>query len=524
MHIALVLHAHLPYVRHPEHERSIEEAWLFDAIWGAYLPLIETLAAVDPPDERQGPPVTVSLSPPLLEMWADRGLRQRFMTHVDGLERLAGRVAPAWVPRLRRARAAYERLDGDLTRAFVKLADDRRVELITTSATHAFLPSLKTAAALRAQLRLGRRAFEAHTRMTTDGLWLPECGFDPRFDADLACAGVRFSVLDAHGLALADPRPPFGVYRPILSPSGVAYFGRELEASEAVWSRTRGFPGDPVYREFHRDVGFEADVDALGEWTLPGGARRSTGLKVHAISGDPYDAERAEARARAHASVFVDAAIDRLAVVARAGVTRPVITAPFDAELFGHWWYEGPTFLAEVLRLLARPSSLARATSLGAVLDAQEPLALSVPAASTWGEGGFARTWIGPVGDAAPSLGSASMLRHVHRAEVRLLEADAIVRDTLASEKRRRARIQAIRELALLESSDWAFMQHVARNAEYASRRVRLHAARVERLAGLTTTEAWSDDDARWLRDVERSSPLFSMLDEDAFANVFDPW
>jgi len=506
-------------VRHPEHERSIEEAWLFDAIWGAYLPLHEVLASAEP---HRAPLLTLSLSPTLLEMFADRGLRRRFLDHVDGLERLASRVAPAWVPRFREARAAYERVDHDLARAFVKLGDEGRVELITTAATHAFLPSLKTGAAVRAQLRLGLRAFEAHTRTTSAGLWLPECGFDPRIDADLACAGVRYSVLDAHGLQFGEPRPPFDVYRPVLSPSGVAYFARELDASEAVWSRTRGFPGDPVYREFHRDVGFEAAPDALGEWTLPGGARRSTGLKPHAIGGGTYDPAAAADRAREHAAKFVASAAERLTGVARAGVPRPVIVAPFDAELFGHWWYEGPAFLAEVLRLLARPSSSVHASSLGSILDADDSLALSMPAPSTWGEGGFARTWVGASSDAAKN--PASLLRHVHRAEVRLLEADAIVRDTLASNKRRRARIQAIKELALLEASDWAFMLHVGRNAPYGEKRVRLHASRVDRLAGLTTTESWTPEDERFLRDVEQASPLFASLDEDAFANVFDPW
>ncbi|MFO0618611.1 MAG: 1,4-alpha-glucan branching protein domain-containing protein [Polyangiaceae bacterium] len=519
MHIALVLHAHLPYVRHPEHGRSIEEAWLFDAMWGAYLPLLRVLGdAPRHPDRGDAPLVTLSLSPTLLEMLADRGLRRRFVEHVEGLARLASRVDPAWAPRFREALEAYERFDRDLTRAFVKLGDERRVELITTSATHAFLPALKTSAALRAQLRLGLRAFEAHTRAAPAGLWLPECGFDPRFDADLACAGARYTVLDAHGLAFGAPRPPFGVYRPVLSPSGVAYFGRELEASAAVWSRTRGYPGDPVYREFHRDVGHEAEPALLEEWTLPGGARRSTGLKIHAISGDRYDAARAADRARAHAADFVASCGDRLGRAARASVDKPVIVAPFDAELFGHWWYEGPTFLAEVLRLLARPTSSVRASSLGAILDEADPLAISTPAPSTWGEGGFAQTWLGPTSK------PASMLRHVHRAEARLLEADAIVRDTLASLKRRRSRIQAIRELALLEASDWAFMLHVGRNAEYGERRVRLHAGRVERLAHLTTTEEWSPEDEAWLREVEQSSPLFSVLDEDAFANVFDPW
>ncbi len=529
MHVAFVLHAHLPYVRHPEHERSIEERWLFEATWECYLRIVDVIERLPEPE---GPVLTLSLSPTLLEMFADPMLRRRRDDHLARTSALAERARASGafggcekaldhhLASLARARSTLDRFGGDLTRAFVSLAERGRVELTTTTATHAYLPGLKTGAAVRAQLRLGRRAFEHHTRCPPSGLWLPECAYEPRLGPDLALAGARFAVLDAHGLELARPRPPFDVYAPILSSTGVAFFGREPEASSAIWSRREGYPGDPAYREFYRDVGFDAPREVLGDEIGPNERRLMTGLKLHAITREepkaPYDPERAEARARAHAQAFVAEVGERLTRARDAGAREPIVVAPFDAELFGHWWYEGPTFLAEVLSLCSGAPGAPRATSLGRYLERFPELAVAEPATSSWGEGGFGAVWTHPA--------TARLWRHAHHAEVRVLEVDAVVRDTLASEKRRRARIQAIRELLLLESSDWAFMLRQGDTAEYADMRVRLHASRIDRLTKLALTEAWSDEDHAWLASVEAHTPLFAELDDDAYAHVFDPW
>ncbi len=529
MHVAFVLHAHLPYVRHPEHARSIEERWLFEATWECYLRLIAVLERAPSPEE---PLLTLSVSPTLLEMFADRELRRRFTDHIARISGLADRVRASgrfeghekaidhYRSSLRTTRELYARHSGDLTRAFVSLAESGHIELATTTATHAYLPGLKTGATVRAQLRLGRRVFEQHTRRAPSGLWLPECAYDPRLGADIALCGAKYTVLDTHGLDLARPRPPFDVYAPILAHSGVAFFGREPNATRAIWSREEGYPGHPVYREFYRDVGFDADDETLADEKGPAGTRLMTGLKLHAITGaEPkraYDPTLATAQAKEHAREFVTGVTERLAKAKAAGVSAPIVVAPFDAELFGHWWYEGPDFLGEVLGLLSAPEEMARPISLSRYLERFPEIRVAEPAASSWGEGGFGSVWT--------HSETARLWRHVHHAEVRVLEVDAVVRDTLASEKRRRARIQAIRELLLLESSDWAFMLRQGDMSEYANMRVRLHASRIERLTALALTEAWTPDDLSWLTSVEAHTPLFSSLDEDTYAHVFDPW
>lgn len=536
--VALVLHAHLPYVRHPEHARSIEERWLFEALWESYLPLLGVFERL----ERSGvvAPLTVSVSPPLAAMLRDDHLQRRFEDHLARVDRLAAReearASDAFAPplrfyraRLREARALWDRLGGDVLGALVAHHREGRLDLITTTASHAYLPGLLPAS-VRAQLRLGLRSFEALTGVRPAGLWLPECAYDPRLDPDLAAAGVRYTVLDAHGVDLAVPRPPRGVLAPVLSPSGIAYFGRDGRAARDVWSRAAGYPGHADYREFHRDLGFDLPLEDLDDEIGPGGARLMTGLKLHRVTGpgphkEPYDPARASALARAHAADFLAKRAAELTPGAEglpANSTQlppPILVAPFDAELFGHWWLEGPAFLEHVLTGLDAssrgPLPLA-ATSLTAYLERYPEAPIAEPAPSTWGEGGFGEAWTGPA--------TARLWRHMHHT------AREVQAALLRSPKGRRASAfeQSIRELMLLESSDWAFMITRGEMAEYAESRVRAHVHRARRLALIGAAEslpgALRPEDAAWARAVAERNTFLSELSGPSILDAFDPW
>ncbi len=538
-HVALLLHAHLPYVRHPEHARPLEERWLHEALIESYLPIVDVLDRLG--NEEIHAPFTISLSPTLLAMLGDLELRARFVDHLAHVQRLAARLLrgdgidsatldaagclgaalPFAAARLAEVHAIWDRLGGDVVSALVRHADAGRIELVTTTATHAYLPGLlPSPASIRAQLRLGLRYFERVTGRRSIGLWLPECAYDPRLAPDLAAAGVRFAVLDAHGLELARPRPPFGATAPVIGPGGVAYFGRDPAAARDVWSRTTGYPGDPAYREFYRDVGFDLPAEILEGELGPNGTRLMTGLKLHRITGeglpkDRYDPARAEERARIHAAHFV--AVRETALTSSPiGNAAPLLVAPFDAELFGHWWFEGPIFLEHTLRALAASAREGRiaATTLGGYLERFPEAAVAEPAPSTWGEGGFGEVWTGPA--------AARLLRHVHHTE-RLVRR-AVDRRRDASGLAGRALDQAIRELLLLESSDWPFMLHRGDMAGYAETRAGAHAHRAARLAKIAETIAPTMEDLTWVHAVASRDRFLSELTGEAIRDAFDPW
>ncbi len=526
--LALVLHTHLPYVRHPEHERPIEERWLHEAIIECYLPLLDALARL----ERDGvhARLTMSLTAPLAEMLRDALLRARFDDHLTRLTRFVDRVVAASTypigfdaalaqarAALRAARARWDTIGGDVVGALVAHARRGTLQLLASSATHAFLPGLvPRPASLRAQLRLGVAAFERQTGLSAAGMWLPECAYDPSFDADLAGVGVRMTIVDGHGLHRATPRPPFGVHAPVVSPSGVAFFGRDEASSRQVWAREIGYPGNFGYRDFYRDAGFDLDEALLDDQLGPFGARLMSGLKVHKITGpswqkQPYDPDEARAQVSRDASHFVSERRRHLADLCATMPVRPVIVAPYDTELFGHWWAEGPWFVEGVLREVARAPDV-DAVTLADLLERRPAVAECTPGASTWGKGGHGEVWLD--GD------NAELWRHVHHAsrEVEVLVSTHRRAEGLEG----RALDLAVREALLLQSSDFPFIIHTGSMVDYAWARVRAHAARVWRLSGIVTGARRGPDDEGWVEDLDRRDAFLRGLGSEVLRGAFD--
>jgi 1,4-alpha-glucan branching enzyme len=519
--LLLVLHAHLPYVRHPGPEQPLEADWLPEAVAGAYLPLLDLLDRLD----ADGVPVrlTLGVSPTLSSMLGDPTLRtwvgRRLGDQVELAEREVhrtekdaslGPIARYHRDRLRRLLGLWEdRYRSDLVSAFARAEQRGQLELVTTAATHAFLPLLRhLPEALRAQISVGA---DHHARVfghRADGFWLPECGYFPGVERVLAGEELRFTFLEARGLVLAEPRPLASVYAPLFTESGVAVYGRDPESSEEVWSAESGYPSDPAYLDFHRDAGWELPEEALAPVLRPGQPRRALGLRYHRVTGStehkaPYQPEPARQRALQHAQHFVQRRLSRLAEL-RPRVSRPpVLVAPYDAELFGHWWHEGPSFLEELFRQ-AFAQGLATATpgdDLARFPEAQ----LASPAESSWGTEGSARTWLDPSNDWIPP--------EVHRAAGALVaEARARPGQGLAG---RRLLDQAARELLLAQSSDFPFILRAGTVVDYARGRVRTH---LERFWALLAQAAGRPADGSAATDAFAADVLFPGLDFRVFS------
>src|SRR5438132_5751462 len=211
--LAFVLHARLPFVRHPAHEDFLEERWLAEAITETYIPLLEMLGALE--RDRVPARLTLSLSPPLLAMLADRLLRARYLRHLDRLVELAEkeerrtrpdprfhRLAEMYLARFYRVRAVFlDEWQQDLVAAFRAFQERGLLEIITCGATHGFLPLLGvTPGTARAQIEVAVAEDRRFFRRGPDGFWLPECAFEPGLEAELARAGIRYFFVDTHGI------------------------------------------------------------------------------------------------------------------------------------------------------------------------------------------------------------------------------------------------------------------------------------------------------------------------------------
>jgi 1,4-alpha-glucan branching enzyme len=492
-YLSLLLHAHLPFVRHPEHDRFFEETWLFEAITESYVPLLQMFEGW----RRDKVParLTLTLSPTLCSMLRDRLLQARYQRHLDALIELAGKEIhrTAWEPafhqlaneyhqRLNSVRTYYLAQGGDLVGAFSRHQQLGQIDLITTSATHALLPLLAAhPPSLRAQLLLARDYYQQCFGKAPDGIWLPECAYVPELEPALAEAGFRWFILDAHGLMHARPRPLYLNFAPVVTEHGLAAFGRDVESAKQVWSRQEGYPGDSRYRDFYRDIGYDLDLDYVNPYLAAPGHRNFTGLKYHRITGGTaekqiYEREAALKAADEHASHFLRARVAQIANLAGALDRPPLVVAPYDAELFGHWWYEGPQFLDLFARKACFDQTAFSLVTLSDYLARHPTNQVAQPAASSWGDGGYWNVWLNEA--------NAWIYPHLQVAQQRMTE---LVRSCAAMDKplapvMNRALQQAGRELLLAQASDWPFIMQTGTSPEYARKRVEEHLLRFTQL------------------------------------------
>jgi 1,4-alpha-glucan branching enzyme len=487
-YLALILHAHLPFVRHPEHEHFLEEDWFFEAITESYIPLLRMMQRLV--DDRVPFKLTMSITPTLCAMLQDRLLRERYVRHLDLLIDFAARERKrnSKHPRLRELADFYSKIFCETKRFFVddckcdllppfrELRANGALEIIASAATHGLLPLLlqQSREAARTQILIGRDVYLDVFAAEPAGFWLPECAYAPGLEPILQEANIRWFVLDAHGLLFGKPQPRRSIYAPCYTPAGPAAFARDRDSSRQVWSAQGGYPGDPVYREFYRDAGFDLPMEHLGP--VGHGTRIFSGVKYHRITGpseekelyDPFAAERVAETQAVH---FLEERRCQMREVAAAGFD-PIVVVPFDAELFGHWWFEGPRFLEQVIRRganqrdfhLSAPSEYLASNSTQQIIE---------PTASTWGENGYFEVWLNP--------SNAWIYPQLHIAAERMSEAARRYAKN-CSPFAERVLKQLARELLLAQSSDWAFLIKTGTAREYATKRAVDHLTRFNRL------------------------------------------
>jgi 1,4-alpha-glucan branching enzyme len=521
-YLCLVLHAHLPYVRHPEHEFFLEENWLYEAITETYIPLLETFTRLI--DEGIDFRITLSLSPVLIEMLSDELLMERYDRHLGRLLELVGGevrrtkgdihfepVARLYQKRFSRVHYLFQQVyKRNLVHAFRQLQETGRVQIIASAATHAFLPNLCAyPRAVKAQITIGSRLYRKNFGRRPEGIWLPECGFVPGFDDYVREEGMRFFFLETHGVTHSAPAPLRGVYAPVVCPSGAFVFGRDVETSMQVWSSFGGYPGDFEYRDFYRDVGFDLDQEHIRNFLEPFGTRTFTGLKYYKITGrtdrkESYVREVARDKFIEHAGHFIMQREKQIELLSESLKIRPVIAAIYDAELFGHWWFEGPEWLEEVLRGIHQRRRNFTTVTPSEYLSMQTTrkggVHVCTPSISSWGEKGYNEVWLNKVNDYT--------YRHLLKATERM--GSLAERYPDAEGILKRALNQAIREILLAQHSDWTFIMRRDTAVEYARRRFEEH---IGRFTVLYHSILSGHIPEKWLSETEDRDRIFQDID-----------
>ncbi len=517
-YFCLVLHTHLPYIHHPEYETFLEERWFFEAVHETYIPI---LMVFDRLAERNIPfKVTMSLTPPLLEMMKENSLCEKFVRHTKGLIELCEKelahvktkeekqLAEFYKDRFENNLQYYEKLSRDLVKGFEKHSKSGRVQLITCNATHAYLPLLQhDPRSVDIQIKVGVESFKKSVGHSPNGIWLAECGYYPGLDETLAKYGLKFFFVDSHALWYADEKPKYGVYRPVMTPSGVFAFARDPESSEQVWSAALGYPGDSRYREFYRDIGFDRDYEYIKPYVDPSGVRVNTGIKYYKITSKelPLKEKQFYNRAEAlqavedHAADFLAKKIAQVERLHNIFGEPPVIVAPFDTELFGHWWFEGPEFIESFFTKMAQSRVLKPLTAFEAT-EKFDSYQILTPAESSWGNGGYHETWLNGKNDWVQiHIKELSERLHKH-IDKYMDETDSL---------KIRVLNQMFREVLLLQSSDWQFIITTGTSVEYAVNRIKTHVKRFLDLENQLLEDNISED---YLKKLESTDAIFPWL------------
>lgn len=513
-----VLHSHLPWVRRAGRWPFGEE-WLYQALLDTYLPLADIIGELC--DEGIAPAITLGVTPVLIEMLGDPYMLAQFDTYLE--ERLAVsardvarfreggdarlHLAELYVARYERAHYRWHHVYGrDIISALRAFAQRGAIEIITSAATHGYLPLLATDSSIRAQLRVGIASTQRAFGIDPKGIWLPECAYRGAYltadgtrragiDEFLAELGITYFFTDAHAITGAhrvgreslgssglnfpkvhlighhfaetglvevvedEGRSTLVPYK--LPNSGVAAFARNQLTSLQVWSREIGYPGDGIYREFHKRDEKSGNL----YW-------RITSATTELNEKELYDAEGAAERLQSHAAHFAGlvAAILTRFEAENPGI-RPILTSPFDTELFGHWWSEGPAWIAAVLRRLHGRDDVALESPSAYLATAPANHMIDLPE-SSWGEAGDHRVWFNDR--------TAWLWPIVHECERRM---ERLAARRVRGAKQKRLLAQAARELLLLQSSDWPFLITTGQARRYAVERFETHVARFRNLA-----------------------------------------
>ena len=558
-YISITLHAHLPYViHHGSWPHGME--WLLEAAAESYLPLLRAFRNL----ERDGIALSanINLSPILLEQLAHPSFKAEFPKYLqrkidaaiedETLFRQTGEVRIAetarfWQAFYRQALEEYEALGKDIIGSFRYFDEMGQIELITSAATHAYLPLLGNDESCIAQIKTGVATHQRHMGKHPRGIWVPECGYRPTgvwqqpvvsegsastaaaferigVEEVVALGGLRYFFVDTHlverslrftpyarqpqqfstdlaGKAIGDVYHPYYVDGPLAYRNPVAAFPRDPRTGLQVWSGEQGYPGDGEYLDFHKK-----------RW--PGGHRywRVTDARIDMGLKEPYAPERAIARTRAHAEHFAGLVVDAL----RDELSEekpPILSAPFDAELFGHWWFEGPVWLEAVARAFAHHALPVSLTTVGAYLEKHPPEGfLDLPEGS-WGKNGNHEVWLNP--------DTSWTWAQIYAAEerVRSIASRDRWRDGGLGERILR---QLCRELLLLESSDWQFLITTEAARDYAEMRFLTHLDQLHALETVwnefETTGGLGPDAHERLRSIEVRDNIFPDIDPGLWA------
>lgn len=552
----LCLHSHMPYVL--SHGKSPHGTdWLFESAAECYLPLLDALDRLLA--EGISPRWTVNMTPILAEQLNDPGFKQGFEDYCQ--EKIDWAIhdqkqfrtqGPLWMEGLAamwqrvytRALTQFKHQWGrSICDGFKFFQDEGAIELITCGATHGYCPLLGTDESVQQQIKLGVESYRRNFGRQPRGIWLPECAYRPAYDWKAPVGedesiwwrkgveeflqenGIEYFFVDSHMIRGGEPLGTYGAHFPQLAElfarskkfftpppeerseyehyrlvNGVQVFSRDPYSTVRVWSGEVGYPGSPHYLEFHKQL-------------YPGRLRywRISEDKADLGKKQPYSPWDAYELIPSHAEDFVNLVKHHLSAYKGGSDRIGTLVAMYDTELFGHWWWEGPEFLYEVARLMAKDPALTMVSG-GDVIDEEPARHLITLPEGSWGEGGYHYIWL--------NADNAWTWERLYACEKKMRQ---MAREYVGGPAQEVVH-QAAKELLLSESSDWQFLISTWAARDYAELRIEDHMARFEKLASIAdhlhAGGAMDQEEAEFLEECKQKDAAFDWVDPSGWSRL----
>lgn len=495
--ILFVLHSHLPLLYYPEYNESLEERWLFEAVRESYIPLLLSFEEIYNKYGYVG--ITISFSGSLLTMLTNDFFKERIYKHLIKTVQLGekeiqrtkntsfNKVAVFLYDRFKEVLSKFEQLNGDILKGYKDLANKGAIQIITSNLTHCISPfyfvDQENLKMLEIQFYKAISNFVEYFGFQPEGVWLPECAYVSNLDKILRKYGIKYTFLESHGIIFSRDFCKYGTFLPYKTNSDLIVFGRDLESSKQVWSAKEGYPGDFWYREFYKDIGYDLDFDYIKDYIHESGIRTDTGYKYYRITGvdvplsskEIYEPDLGLKKSFEHAANFIfnrERQSEYWSGTFKLDI--PIcIPAMYDTELFGHWWFEGVSFIKNVLDLLhGEPRYLVGVSTVSDYIKVLEKNKLDLeylePNSSTWGWKGYFEYWLN---------GSVDyMYRHIHintkifldivKNNKNLIETNDIYKKLVE---------MGISEILQAQCSDWPFIVFTGQISKYGHERFKEH-------------------------------------------------
>ena len=524
--VNLMLHAHLPYVRHLEYPRFLEEDWLYESLNESYLPMFRMLQRLD--EKGVDFHISFCFSPTLLTMIQDQKLQERFHNYMNlhielgekEVERLSDdparrKLAEHYLNELHANWNFYEENGMSFLPVVKNLASKGKIELFTTAATHAYLPLYREyPTAINAQVKMGIEAFRDTFGFLPAGFWLTECGYYPGLDDVLSKYGISWCQLPSHAAISARDKSIGGGYLPVRLPSGVIGEVRDWNITSLIWSDVSGYPSDVDYREFYRDIGYDLPMDYIRPYIHEPEVRVFTGFKYNAITGsgdekNVYNPERAQEKVSLHVNNYLYHIKKKGSILSSSGIENPTFNLAYDAELFGHRWYEGIDFLEKVIIEISSSEDFKMTTPSMQINNTSTKYDNLRINDCSWGKGGYSDVWL--------DQSNVWIYRHIFKAIERMQELCTRFPDQ--GSLKGRFLNQASREVLLAMSSDWPYILHDKTEVAYAEKRLRNHLGSFNVVYSALCKNTVNTE---WLIKAERRNAIFPNMDYKIFAQNLD--